>query len=309
MSARGYSLLEMVMTMAIVSVVAAGGFRLIDAAHRLSRAGEEAADMMQRFRVAGTTLETALVRAGAGASNDASGGLAARVPAVVPSIVGELPGVVRDDAVTIVYAREGAAQTTIADALTGAATVFTVNEEPGCPLAQPACGLSLGDTVVVYDVSGHAGFFSITGVSGAGGTMTPQDASGSEITYSAGSSIVPVERRSYFLKPDSSGRPYQLVESLNGSSEAIPLVDDVVALRFDYFDDPRSLTPVPLAALDPLRVRAVAVTVRIDAGSDALRGPAGPLFTRGGTASDVSRALPDLELQLHVSLRSGAGAE
>src|SRR5581483_1456008 len=72
MTARGFSLLEMVITTAIVSVVAAGGFRLIDAAHRLSYVGEESSDMMQRFRVAGGTLQAALVRAGAGTANDVS---------------------------------------------------------------------------------------------------------------------------------------------------------------------------------------------------------------------------------------------
>lgn len=309
MTARGFSLLEMVITTAIVSVVAAGGFRLIDAAHRLSYVGEESSDMMQRFRVAGGTLQAALVRAGAGTANDVSGGLAARVPAVVPSIIGDLPGVVRDDAMTVVYARQGAARTTIANALTGRATVFSINAEPGCPSADEACGLTPGDTVVVYDLSGHAGFFSITAVSGAGGTMEPQDASGDEITYAAGSSIVAVERRSYFLRPDSSGRPYQLAASLNGSSEATPVVDDVVALRFAYFDDAGAPLSVPLAALDPLRIRTVAVTVRVEAAGDAFRGPAGALFLRGGTASDTSRTLPDFEMQFYVNLRSAGGAD
>jgi hypothetical protein len=55
---------------------------------------------------------------------------------------------------------------------------------------------------------------------------------------------------------------------------------------------------------DLLRVRAVQVRVRVQAAIDALRGPAGPLFARGGTATDAKRFLPDREIAFRVAPRN-----
>ncbi len=52
---------------------------------------------------------------------------------------------------------------------------------------------------------------------------------------------------------------------------------------------------------DLLRVRRVSIRVRVEAASAAFRGPAGPLFTRGGTATDAARLLPDVEAQFAVA--------
>jgi prepilin-type N-terminal cleavage/methylation domain-containing protein len=53
---------------------------------------------------------------------------------------------------------------------------------------------------------------------------------------------------------------------------------------------------------DLLRVRSVVITIRVEAAIAALRGPAGPLFTRAGTARG-SRFVPDTETRLQVSPR------
>ena len=54
---------------------------------------------------------------------------------------------------------------------------------------------------------------------------------------------------------------------------------------------------------DLLRVRQVRVMLRVQVGSAALRGPAGVLFTRGGTA-DAGRWIPDQEVEFDVSPRN-----
>ena len=306
-----YSLIEMVVSMAIVCALAAGAFRLIDIAHRTAETGEEAADMLQRLRTVSVTMEEQLLRAGAGAPNTVSDALSQHVPAVRPGRAGDPAGTFRNDTITVIYARSGAAQASIAGALTSVSNAFTVVQAPGCPLTQAACGLKTGDTVIVFDRLGHFDAFGITDVSGSEGAMTPLLAPGSSInTYDAGSSIVAVEERTYALKLDASGRPYQLVSYSNGSAMAIPVAEHVVRLTFDYFDDPSSLTPMNSAdaAANPLGIRAVAVNLRVEAGSDALRAAAGTLFSRPGTATDVTRALPDIEMRLHVSLRNSRGA-
>jgi hypothetical protein len=58
---------------------------------------------------------------------------------------------------------------------------------------------------------------------------------------------------------------------------------------------------------DLLRIRAIVVTLRIEAAIAALRGPAGPLFTRAGTARGT-RLVPDREVRLAVSPRALNGA-
>jgi len=55
---------------------------------------------------------------------------------------------------------------------------------------------------------------------------------------------------------------------------------------------------------DLLRIRAVTVTLRVEAALTALRGPASALFAHGGTATDANRWLPDRALQFTVAPRN-----
>jgi hypothetical protein len=52
---------------------------------------------------------------------------------------------------------------------------------------------------------------------------------------------------------------------------------------------------------DLLRVRRVSVTMRLEAALPAMRGPAGALFLRGGTARAASRWAPDSEIRFDIS--------
>jgi type II secretory pathway pseudopilin PulG len=55
---------------------------------------------------------------------------------------------------------------------------------------------------------------------------------------------------------------------------------------------------------DLLRVRAVAITLRVEAAGSALRGPAGPLFAHGGTSTGGHAFLPDQEIRFEVAPRN-----
>ena len=55
---------------------------------------------------------------------------------------------------------------------------------------------------------------------------------------------------------------------------------------------------------DLLRVRSVAVIVRIEAADSTLRGPAGPLFARAGTSTGGDGFVPDQEIRFEVSPRN-----
>jgi hypothetical protein len=55
---------------------------------------------------------------------------------------------------------------------------------------------------------------------------------------------------------------------------------------------------------DLLRIRAIGVTLRVEAADRALRGPAGPLFVNAGLARSGSRWLPDQTIHFQVSPRN-----
>jgi prepilin-type N-terminal cleavage/methylation domain-containing protein len=55
---------------------------------------------------------------------------------------------------------------------------------------------------------------------------------------------------------------------------------------------------------DLLRIRRIRVTMRVQAALSALRGPAGMLFTHGGTATSPERLVPDQEIQFSVTPRN-----
>lgn len=106
---------------------------------------------------------------------------------------------------------------------------------------------------------------------------------------------------------------------LDGEGSDLPLVDHVVALEFEYF--PVGEVPIAGAELqdgpwlpndtdamrfdaDLLRIRRVRVKLRVEASLASMRGPAGDLFTRGGTSNAPERYLPDQELRFDVAVRN-----
>ena len=65
--------------------------------------------------------------------------------------------------------------------------------------------------------------------------------------------------------------------------------DSAFAMRFDA---------------DLLRIRKVAVRLRVQVASSDLRGPAGVLFRRGGTSPGGNRMVPDQEIQFEITPRN-----
>jgi Tfp pilus assembly protein PilW len=55
---------------------------------------------------------------------------------------------------------------------------------------------------------------------------------------------------------------------------------------------------------DLLRIRKIAVTVRVQVAAATLRGPAGTLFRKGGTSKGGERYVPDQEIRFEVSPRN-----
>jgi hypothetical protein len=96
----------------------------------------------------------------------------------------------------------------------------------------------------------------------------------------------------------------------DGEANAVPRLprlssgEDLVQLSASLLTDgpwcPDSTAPNRFDA-DLLRIRKVGVTIRIESAIDAFRGPAGTLFSRGGTSTTARRFLPDQAVRLEIA--------
>lgn len=122
----------------------------------------------------------------------------------------------------------------------------------------------------------------------------------------------------YYLRPDAAAGTSELMH-YDGLETDAPAVSHVVALAFEYFGadglplDPAALQDGPWTSADAatgvfdadlLRIRRVRLTLRVQAARTALRGPAGVLFTHGGTATSMARYLPDRVIRVDVAPRN-----
>jgi Tfp pilus assembly protein PilW len=383
---EGFSLLEAIIATGLLLLVTASIFTMMHPAQGAFAAEPEVADMQQRLRVGADTLSKDLIMAGAGAYQGLqAGSLGYYFPSVLPFRQGatndDPPGTFATDRITIIYVPSTPAQTTLGADLSGATTTFTPTVESDCPMdpatGQPAklCGFAQDQTVLVYDDSGSYNLFTITAVADSTATLTVNKPADAVVTtFAAGSKIVEASSHTYYLKTDVPANTYQLMH-YDGSNRGVPVVDNVVNLRFDYYGDAqpptarKSLSDVPATTYGPkpsavavapwgafenclfspgaipepklpvlgagthglvaltaaqltdgpfcpndtnanrwdadlLRIRRIAVTLRVQTAVAALRGPAGVLFTRGGTSSGGLKWVPDQELHFDISPRN-----
>ena len=322
----GVSLLELTAAMALTLMVAASVFAIARAGGRAAASGPETADMQQRLRVAAVTLIKDLTVAGAGLDG---------LPAVLPfrqGAVGDDPaGTFRADTVTLIHVPATVAQTTLSADVPPGSLTLPVAPQPTCAPGVNLCGFAAGMTLLIFDETGNFGTFtaaSVTdGLSEIGITSRPPDSAAT--TYTAGSRLVQVQLDVYYLKTDPVTHVAQLMHYDGTANAAVPAVDHVVGLRFDYAGEPLGAdgAPTPLTAADLtdgpwrpdpananrwdadlLRIRRVTATLRVESALAALRGPAGTLFTNAGTSTGGAMWAPDLEIRIQVAPRNpGAG--
>jgi hypothetical protein len=257
-------------------LITASIFTMMHPAQGAFAAEPEVADMQQRLRVAADTLSKDLIMAGAGAYQGVrAGSLGYYFPSVLPFRQGatndDPPGTFATDRITIIYVPSTTAQTTLGAGLSGATTTFTPNGESDCPMdaatGQPArlCGFAKDQTVLVYDDSGSYNLFTITAVADSTATLTvkkPGDANSTP--FAAGSKIVEASSHTYYLKSDVPNDINQLMHYDGTTNRAVPVVDNLVGLEFDYYGDAqppivrRSLSDVPATTYGP-KPSAVAV--------------------------------------------------
>ncbi len=383
---EGFSLVETMLAAALTLMVTATVFSVMHPTQGLFASQPEAADMQQRLRVAQDTLSHSLLMAGAGVyAGKQSGPLVFYFPPVMPFRQGarnEDPiGTFATDRITLLSVPSTAAQTVISQPLAPGALSFAPApaQDGGCAVNDPLCGFTKDTGVLVFDDSGNYDPFTITAAN-AGVLQLSIDRSSLSMTttYPAGSKVVAVQKHTYYLKTDVAAKTSQLMHYDGTANADLPIIDNVVGLRFDYYGEPQppmmtkplgdpsapqttygapprnaappygpgesclfvndgsptpaprlpdlgngSHTAVPLTAAqltdgpwcpndsnanrwdaDLLRIRTIAVTLRVQAAVAALRGPASVLFTNGGTSNRGSTWVPDQEIRFQISPRN-----
>ena len=243
----GYSVIELLVSTAIMMVITGAIFGMLNPAQGSARAQPEVADLQQRMRVAADSMFKELMMAGAGPYfGSRTGSLLNYFAPIVPHRLGRLnpdaPAVFKNDAITLSYVPNSYSQTTIERAMPPNSSEIKVTYPPNCPQAKELCGFEVGMVVIIFDNSGHFDTFEVTQVQDAAGHLQHR---GQDLnhTYQAGATITQIESNTYYRNAATN----QLIR-YNGAQEEVPLVDNLVDMRLEYFGDPASPTqPKPNA--------------------------------------------------------------
>jgi prepilin-type N-terminal cleavage/methylation domain-containing protein len=241
----GFTLVEVLVATTIALVVTAVVLGLAAQVQRAFHVHEQQSDVQQRIRVAIESLQRDLLMAGAGTyAGPARGPLNGALAAVMPyrafgDASDQSHGVFfRRDAISLLYVPETPAQARLASPLPVGTLDVSLTQEPNCPAptSTRVCGLDAGRHVMVFDQDGHWDVFAIDGI--GGGSATLRHRGPPAAAYEAGSAISEVAAATYYLKSDVAAGGSQLFR-YDGWASDQPVVDDVVALTFEYFGEAR----------------------------------------------------------------------
>ena len=246
-----------------------------------SRAHDAQGYTLIELIVATDTLYRDLVMAGAGPYQGATvGGLVSFFAPIVPRRVGRIRAdveqVYRDDAMTLVYVPHTLARATISQPMAAGSEQFTVNDHPSCPTRARLCGFPRGMEVLIFDDMGHYDVLKITGVQGEVGTLQNR---GSTLSTSYGAGTTVTEARSHTYWFD---RARNQLRHYDGYQSDVPIVDNVVGLKFTYFGDPNPpLVPRPPLGIENCVLDASGMPKLLDLGDGALVELPGSILSDG----------------------------
>ncbi len=245
-SDAGFSLLEVLVSTAIMLTVTGAIFTLLNPTGGMFQSQPEVVDIQQRLRIGVDTLTRDLVMAGAGAySGSQTGSLASFFAPIQPSLQGNIaqyndpPGTYKTDAISIFYVPSTSGQTSISDPMPNVSAELKVYGESNCPLdasgqTQNLCGFHIGDSVLIYDDTGAYDTMTITQVQDAAAHLQHNQQGDLSKAYGANAKVVRYQGHMYFLDPVKR----QLVH-YDGYQTVTPVLDEVVGLAFEYYGDPQ----------------------------------------------------------------------
>ena len=251
----GFTIVELLVSSLIMLVVTGAIFSLVNPSQGTFQVQPEVSDLQQRLRVGIDTLQKDLVMAGAGTYNgESAGALSYFIAPIMPyrafgdTTDPELGTFFRTDAISLIYVPPTPSQTTISQQMPPKSAEIKVNAQPNCPPKKgfELCGFSQGDQAIIFDENGNWDMFVITQVQDEAVHMQHREQDFS-VGYAANSALTQVYSVTYYLKADDATKTYQLMY-FDGWNTDLPVVDNVVDLRFQYFGDPNpaQLTGKPL---------------------------------------------------------------
>lgn len=231
--ARGISLVEMLVALALVSAILAVGLAAVGQGVRLSLVQPEVADLDQRLRVATLAVRTALELAGAGLpAGENPGALTQRWPAVYPHRRGsegaDPPDAAFTDRFTVVWASPAGVAPGLSAGMLALTSSIGFLLGPPCSPSDVRCGFRTGQLAAVDDRLGSVDIFRVASI--AAGVMGHSPAALSKAYSPAeGARVLPLEGRHFRFDPARR----QLRVGTGGLTES-PLLDDVVAFEVAY---------------------------------------------------------------------------
>jgi hypothetical protein len=241
-SEAGYSLIELLISAAIMLTVTGAIFSLMNPAQGSSQAQTEVADLQQRMRIASDVLFKELVMTGAGVyQGSVTGSLIAFFAPILPRRTGyvspDAPTVFRPDAVTLMYVPNEYTQTTISHQMPIPSPEMKVTDQPNCPKHDGLCGFDTGMVVVIFDSTGHFDTFEITQLQSQAAHLQHRGQN-LDYSYDTGSQVTQIVSHTYYRNAATN----QLMR-YNGGLEDTPLVDNLVDMNVSYFGDPNPPKP------------------------------------------------------------------
>jgi len=250
----GFSIVEMLIATAIMMVVTAATFGLMNPAHGMFAAQPEVSDMQQRLRIAADTLKKDLLMAGAGtySGNNKLGSLGQYVATILPdregNITPDAPGTYKcttafcsslggSDTITIMYVPPTSAQTTLRDNMPQSSAELKVNQQAGCPSNDKLCGFREGMQVMIFDDTGASDIFSITNVQDEALHIQHKGQDLSKAYPQNSTFVTQIAAATYWLKTDTVAETYQLMR-YDGYQTDVPIAENIVGMAFEYFADP-----------------------------------------------------------------------
>ncbi len=255
MRTDGFSLLEVSMATLLMALLISSTLAIVSPTAGAFHALPETADLQQRLRVAVETVRADLQAAGSGALvGGQRGPLARGFPPIVPYRIGArgsdtAVGVhYRPDVVSTVSIPLSSAQVVLREIALPGASLLAVTPAASCPppSATTWCGFRVGTQALVYDGRGAWDAVTIAGV--GGDTLSISNRGGLGHKYDPGAVVAEVRVRSYALRADAGGAPQLL--SYDGFAAEFPVVENVVALGFEYYGEVRPPERLEATSLD-----------------------------------------------------------
>jgi Prokaryotic N-terminal methylation motif len=229
MSARGFTLVELLIASVLTLLVVAAAVAMASSARQAFVVEPAALDTVRRVREGTAVLGAALAGAGGGSAvGDGVWSFGASVPIVRPLTALTGAPSSRFTALWTLRAIEGGRGRLAAPQPGPAGSLTLDRAASACPLTTAVCGFDVGDIAAVFDGRGHYDVFQIGEVSDVLGRITPGAPLG--YAYGSGAWVLAVRADRFGLLRQNDGS--QALTRITWSGAREPMVDGVVDLEF-----------------------------------------------------------------------------